>query len=320
MSAPAKERPVKEQLVSNPADFRWYERLAIRAMTLFAAFFARLPPPAFAALGNFLGWVFGSIIRYHRADAREALARCLPELPAPGRRKILRRMYRGLGFNALEMFCAAEQRPDDLIAGLPFDGREHVRAALARGKGLIILSGHVGNFDRMAIAAGLWGYPLEVITKGVKNRVMTHCWADTRKKFGVTFLPARQAYRTCLHRLRRNGVVGFMLDQNMIREEGVFVPFFGRLACTTPGLAYMAAQSGAPVVPAFIVRDPENPLRQRVQAFPPIEPPPDREPETIRAATEQYTKVLEDFIRAHPEQWIWIHRRWKTRPIEELGY
>jgi KDO2-lipid IV(A) lauroyltransferase len=103
-----------------------------------------------------------------------------------------------------------------------------------------------------------------------------------------------------------------MLDQNMTRTEGVFVDFFGRPACTTPGLAYLAAQSQAPVVPIFLLRNPDH--RHTFRVLPVIDPPPDRQPDTMREYTQRYTAVLEGVIREHPDQWIWIHRRWRTQP------
>jgi KDO2-lipid IV(A) lauroyltransferase len=103
-----------------------------------------------------------------------------------------------------------------------------------------------------------------------------------------------------------------IIDQNMTRNEGIFVEFFGKNASTSPGLAYMAAQSKAPVIPAFMCRKPDG--RHVLKFQPELEPPEDRTPESIHEATQRYTKIIEDAIREAPEQWIWMHRRWKTQP------
>ena len=130
-------------------------------------------------------------------------------------------------------------------------------------------------------------------------------------------IPARNAYRASVRALKDNGLVGFMLDQNRPAEQGVFVDFFGKPASTTAGLALMSAQTGAPVVPAFIRRTPEG--RHVVEARPFLEPPSDRQPETIRAFTAACTKIIEDEIRLRPEQWLWWHKRWKSRPEGEAA-
>jgi KDO2-lipid IV(A) lauroyltransferase len=140
-------------------------------------------------------------------------------------------------------------------------------------------------------------------------------WMNARSRFGLKFVPAHNSYRQCLSALRKNEIIAFVLDQNMIDTEGIFVDFFGKKACTSPGLAYMSAQSGAAVVPVFMIRLENG--RHLIKAAAPIPPPPDRKPETIHAYTQLYTKVIEDVVREYPAQWTWIHRRWRTTPKYE---
>lgn len=286
-----------------------------RFLKALAFLFARLPLPMALAVGRGLGWVYGSVIRYHRRDAFEALRRSFPDKPEAEIRSIVSRMYAGFGMNVMELMRLVDARggyPGPLVET---EGAEHMAAGLARGKGVIVLSAHTGNWDLLCTAAPAWGYPLTIITKNIKNKAINDVWMEIRSRYGLKFVPAHNSYRTCLTALRKNEIVGFILDQNMIRTEGIFVDFFGKPACTTPGLAYMAAQSGAPVLPVFMVRRPGG--RHLVKALPLIEPPPNREPETIREHTQNYTRVIERHIREHPEQWIWLHRRWRTTPAEE---
>lgn len=286
-----------------------------RFLKALAFLFARLPLPMALAVGRGLGWVYGSVIRYHRRDAFEALRRSFPDKPEAEIRSIVSRMYAGFGMNVMELMRLVDARggyPGPLVET---EGAEHMAAGLARGKGVIVLSAHTGNWDLLCTAAPAWGYPLTIITKNIKNKAINDVWMEIRSRYGLKFVPAHNSYRTCLTALRKNEIVGFILDQNMIRTEGIFVDFFGKPACTTPGLAYMAAQSGAPVLPVFMVRRPGG--RHLVKALPLIEPPPNREPETIREHTQNYTRVIEQHIREHPEQWIWLHRRWRTTPAEE---
>lgn len=278
----------------------------------FSAFASKLPLARALALGRALGWAYGSVIRYHRRDALAAVRRSLPDKTDAEVRTIVAGMYRNLGMNLVELF-RLRSAPDEYIKDfIVFEEERHLHETLKRGKGMLVLSAHLGNWDLLCTTAPRFNFPLTIITKEIKNRALNDYWMDVRRRFGLKFVPAHQSYRLCLSALRKNEVVGFILDQNMTRDEGIFVDFFGRPACTTPGLAYMSMQSGAPVVPVFMIRRENG--RHLIKVLPPIEPPPDRSPETIRDFTQRYTKVIEDMIRQYPDQWIWVHRRWRTVP------
>jgi Kdo2-lipid IVA lauroyltransferase/acyltransferase len=281
-------------------------------LTAIAAFFSCLPLGAALALGRALGWVYGSVIRYHRQDAIDALTRSFPQKSQAEILTIVRQMYANLGMNLVEVLRLGKVSDEFLRESIQVEGEEHGRSALLRNKGAVILTGHLGNWDLLASIVPRLGYPLTVISKDIKNKGLNEFWMRIRQRFGVKFVPAHNSYRACLTTLKKNELIGFILDQNMINTEGVFVDFFGKPACTTPGLAYMSAQSGAPVVPAFMIRRDNG--RHLVKVLPPLDPPPNREPETIREFTQRYTKIIEDIVRQYPEQWIWIHRRWKTVP------
>ncbi len=276
-------------------------------------FFAALSKERALAIGRGLGWFFGSVVRYHRQDAIQALCEAFPEKGEPGRSAILKTMYRNLGMNLVEEFRLQHLPEEDLRRDITWEGDQHGREALASGKGMIVLSAHLGNWDILCTMAPKFNFPATIITKKIKNEALNRFWMEARSRFGLQFVPAHNSYRQCLSALRRNEIVGFILDQNMIRTEGIFVEFFGKPACTSPGLAFMSAQSGAAVVPAFITRRPNG--AHLVRMLPPIAPPPDRKPETIQQYTQLYTKVIEDAVRLNPDQWIWIHRRWRTRPL-----
>jgi KDO2-lipid IV(A) lauroyltransferase len=283
-----------------------------RTLQALSWLFSLLPPSAARAVGRFLGWIYGSVIRYHRRDARQALAVSLPDVSAPERAAILRRMYAHLGMNVVEITRLPHLSEPELATLIDWEDEHHAHEVLAAGKGLLVLSAHMGNWDLLCTLAPRFNYPTTIITKRIKNKGLNDYWMATRARFGLKFVPAHNSYRQCLSALRKNEIVGFILDQNMINTEGIFVDFFGRPACTTPGLAYMSAQSGAAVVPVFMLRQADG--RHRLKVLPAIAPPPDRKPETIHAYTQRYTKVIEDVIRQNPDQWIWLHRRWRTKP------
>ena len=274
---------------------------------------SRLPLKTVTRIGRALGWVYGHVVRYHRGDALRALQRSFPEKSPSEVRAIADRMYAHLGINIVETVRLPYLSNDSLRAQMVIvQGEEIVKKALERGKGAIILTGHVGNWEMMVSVTPLWGYSLTVIAKELKGATVNDFWNTVRSRFGVNVLPPKNAFRPCLKTLRSNGLVGFILDQNMTRKEGVFVDFFGLPASTSPGLAYMAARSGAPVLPAFTLRREDG--RHDIRVMVPIEPPTDHHPDTIRRFTQQYTKIIEDVVRQHPEQWIWCHRRWRTQP------
>ena len=275
-----------------------------------SAMMSALPLSVALAIGRRLGWFYGNILRYHRPQALEALARAFPEITLAERRTILARMYGYLGMNVAELLRMKRASDEYYKTYVEWGELSHLHDTLKKGKGLLVLSAHTGNWDLLCSLAPHIGFPLTIITKDIKARSVNEYWMDIRRRFGLQFVPAHNSYRLCLTDLKRNEVVGFVLDQNMIDVEGIFVDFFNKPACTSPGLAYMSAQSGAPVVPVFAERLQGG--RHRMHILPPIDPPPNREPETIRQYTQLYTKVIEDFVREHPEQWIWIHRRWRT--------
>jgi KDO2-lipid IV(A) lauroyltransferase len=273
---------------------------------------ARLSRPTMLRRGARLGWFLGHVVRHRRAEALAALRRSLPELAPAATLAALDGMYRNLTLNVLEILRMYGGATEELEALMTIEGEDIVKAALARGRGAMILTGHVGNFDMLAMFAAHRHYPLTIISKKLKNAAVNNIWSSLRERFGVNILFAHNSARGCLKALRANSLVGFLVDQNRPREQGVFVQFFGQPACTTPGLAILASQAQAPVIPIFISRRPDGTHHLQIQPL--LEPPPDREPATILSYTQLYTTITERAIRQHPDQWTWIHRRWKTRP------
>ncbi len=281
-------------------------------MRIALGWFPSLPLPAALGLGRALGRFLGGGLRYRRGEAAAAMRRSLPGMDAAAVQRVLDEMYENIGLSFAESLWLTPGRIEDYLRQrVRFERLEVAQTARSEGPGALVLTAHTGNFDLLCRAAPALGFPLTIIAK----RLRSATWdAEVRRRwaeFGVRVLPPRGAYRECLRSLRRGELVGFMLDQNMTRDEGVFVEFFGRPACTTPGLAHLSAHSGAPVVPVFMERLPAG--RHALRVGEPMSPPA-RDADSIVAATQAYTRVIEDWVRAHPGQWIWIHRRWKTRP------
>lgn len=287
-----------------------------RLLLGFAGAVSRVSLDRALAVGRGIGWVLGSLVRYRRAESAAAIRRCLPGLPEARIREVLDEMYAGFGQNAMESFwLTPEALPGYLRNRVDVHGREIVESEMAKGRGALVLASHAGNWDLLCRGTRGLEFPLTIISKTVRSRSFEIFGRVIRERFGLRVLPAHGSYRACLRTLRRNEILGFALDQNMTRTEGIFVDFFGRPACTTPGLAYLSAQSGASVIPIFIERLPGG--RHVIRVMTPLPPPADLKPETIHTATQAYSRLTEDWVRAHPGQWIWIHRRWRTQPVPE---
>lgn len=277
---------------------------------------AVLPTWAARAWARHWGWLLANVARIRRAYVLETLARCLPESTAAERRRMYGDMWQHQALNIMELMRYYAGRQAEMAENLEVRGEEHVQEALARGKGVLVLTAHLGNYMLMGLlAVQRFGYPLSIIAKVLKNKVAEELFASLREVGGVVGIAAHQAYRPAVRALRRQELVGFMLDQQRPASQGVFVDFFGRSASTSPGLAFMSAQTGAPVVPVFIRRKLDG--GHILEALPLLEPPPNRETETVRGHTAVYTQIIEAQIRQSPAQWLWLHKRWKSRPPEE---
>lgn len=263
--------------------------------------------------GVALGWLLGRGVRHRRGVVLRTMARCLPERTPAERARLADAMYRHFGLMTVECLRFSGVRAAEFAGRVTIEGREHAEAVRARGGGTLLLMGHLGNWELTgAASAALWPEQY-VVVKPIRNPTLNDFWREAREGLGLHLLPRENVLRDCLKALKKGAAVALIVDQNMKRSRGIFVDFFGRPACTTPGLAYLSAVSGTPVLPVYLLRESDG-RRHRLHIGPPIEPPPDRRDETIRAYTQRYTRILEDIIRAHPDQWTWLHHRWRTQP------
>ena len=280
-------------------------------------FLGALPRPlargVVAALAHLL---YGATPRF-RAIADQNVQMALPELSASERRAIVRGVYRSLGRQLAECARFPRLTRENIHELVTYDGLEHYQAAVARGRGVLFLTAHLGPWELGAFAHALYGYPIHILYRPLDNPRLDRLVNHYRTLCGNKLINKRDAARGLIAALSRNETVGILADQNTSLEEGAFVHFFGIPASTTAGIARVALHTGAAVVPAFCVWDAAT-RRYRIQFEPPLEftVSGDRE-EDIRAATQQMASVIERHIRRYPDQWLWIHRRWKTRPPGE---
>lgn len=192
-----------------------------------------------------------------------------------------------------------------------YDGFEHYRSALEKGKGVLFATAHLGNWELSAFAHALLAKPMNVVVRPLDNQILDGIVEQRRSLSGNTLLSKRDFARSILQALRRNQAVGILMDQNTAPENGAFVPFFGHLACANTTFAKLAARSGAAVIPGFAVWNRTE--RRYVLKFYPAIPMMGEETED----TARIQAAIEAAVREYPDQWLWIHRRWKTRPPGE---
>ena len=275
-----------------------------------------LPWSWFRPWGKAFGWFYMNIIRYRKKDVEEALKRSFPGKTHNEIEAIMQEMYRNFGLNTVEMFQLLSKGIKSFDYQYSIAGEDYLREALKRGKGVLILSAHIGNWELGAAIMAKHKYPIDLIVKAIKNKHLNDFITTKRRAFGVNVIFRKGAVRKILRSLQAQHLVTFVLDQNTIQREGVFVKFFGKYACTSPGLAQLSTRSQAPVIPAYMIRNKEG--KHKLQFLPHIEPPSDKQLDSILVATQHYTTILEEIIRKYPEQWIWVHRRWRTEPDKDI--
>jgi Kdo2-lipid IVA lauroyltransferase/acyltransferase len=279
-------------------------------------FFALLPASVARILGVVLGWFLRVVIGFRQKRINKQLGWAFPELNDYERAKLDKSVYRHFGLLVIEILRLprwSNQKLKDQIC--IYHDMGNLENALARGKGALILAAHMGNWEIGLAGAAAAGIKTNAVTKEIKGGLGQYVADRMRFSHGVKTIPRRNSIRDILKTLRKNECLGFVLDQNMTTDEGVFVDFFDRTACTMPGLAVLAQRADAPVVPAQFWRD-EDDIHHHIRFLPEMkwESPSDDRDGNILHNTQRYTKILERLIREHPEQWLWMHRRWRTQP------
>ncbi len=228
-------------------------------------------------------------------------------------RRIALRTFENLGMNFVEFLRVPGLNEEKLLAKVEIEGRSHLEAALRQGKGIIFLLGHIGNWELLGCMARVLGNNLIALARPLKkNRWLDRFIGDVRRSSGLHVLSTKRAARQVVSALRRNKMVGILIDQREKRAEGVGVDFFGQNASTTPASAFFALKTGAVVIPVYSIRLKGG--KHRIVAEPPVELiVTGNKAEDIRINTQRHTKVLESIIRRFPDQWFWIHRRWKRK-------
>ena len=262
----------------------------------------------------------GALLRLRpkmRKTAEFNLRLAFPEWTEEQRRNALKKMTRNLGWMAVEFARFPKYTKKNIEGVVVLDGHENFLAGQRRGKGVLYLTGHIGAWELSSYAHALYGFPLHYMARPLDNKPLDEMVNRYRGGAGNEPIYKNQSARVMLRVLKHAGTVGILADQNTMPEEGVFVDFFGTPACTSTGIARVALHTDAAVVPGYAFWD-EKSGKYRLRFEPPVELVRSGDTESdVVENTQRFAKVIEEVIRKYPDQWVWIHARWKTRPKGE---
>jgi KDO2-lipid IV(A) lauroyltransferase len=240
-----------------------------------------------------------------------------PESTAAWRKGIVRQLYRNLGLHLAEFCRMSRYTPERTREFIRYAGLEHYLAARDRGRGVLVITGHLGLWELSSFYHSLMGYPMSMVIRRLDNPLVDRLVNSIRCLHGNTVLHKDDFARGLLGAMRRGDTVGILMDTNMTPPQGVFVDFFGTPACTASGLARVAMRTDAAILPGFLTwREEEQ--KYVLEFGEPIDLVRTGDDEQdIVTNTQICTNAIEAWVRRFPEQWLWVHRRWKTRPPEE---
>jgi Kdo2-lipid IVA lauroyltransferase/acyltransferase len=290
------------------------QRLEYALVWLIVKFLGSLPRPLARAAAISLSWaVYLLHIRLRQVGLRN-LIMAFPEKSHRERTRILRGEFTSLGRQLAELCLFPKYTAKNVAQVVVYDGFENFQTALDRGKGVLFLTAHLGAWELSAFAHSLHGHPLHVVMRPMDNVLLDELIRRYRTMHGNTTVDKDDFVRGLIAAMRSGETVGILMDTNMTPPQGIFVDFFGIPACTASGMARIALRTDAAVVPGFTVWD--SVLRKyRLHFDPAVKLIRSGNDEAdIVANTALFTRIIEEYVRKYPEQWLWVHRRWKTRP------
>jgi Kdo2-lipid IVA lauroyltransferase/acyltransferase len=273
-----------------------------------------LPRPLARAVGiSFAQLIYLLHFKLRRVGMRN-LQLAFPEKNHSERARVLRGEFTSLGRQLAEVCQFPKYTLENVNQVVVYDGFENYERAYARGKGVVFLTAHFGGWELSAFMHSMHGHWMHIVMRPMDNIYLDRMIRLYRTMHGNMVFAKDDFVRGLLAAMKKGETVGILMDTNMTPPQGIFVDFFGIPACTASGLARIALRTDAAVVPGFTIWDPA--LRKyRLRFDPAVELTRTGDDEAdITANTQKFTKIIEDYVRKYPDQWLWVHRRWKTRP------
>lgn len=273
-----------------------------------------LPLSAALKVGAALGRLLYLVDRRHRCITLDNLKLALgQEMSAAELRQIALACYANLGRSVAEFCHMPSVNKENLSQWVSYEGLENLTSAYERGKGVIFITAHFGNWELMAYAQSLIGYPSSILVRPLDNKYLDKVVNKYRSRGGNKLIPKKNATKDVLRCLNSGQMLGVLIDQNVSIGDRVFVDFFNHPASTLTAPAILALRTGAAIIPAFIIRQPDG--RHKIVYEPEIElQKSGNRQQDIQVNMQRFTKAIEKYVHRYPEQWFWMHRRWKTKP------
>ena len=246
-----------------------------------------------------------------RRVARTNLSFAYPDLDHAGRERMIDGVFASIARMLFSLARFPHLNPSNIRDWISYDGLDNYLSAKAGGRGVLIATAHLGNWELSAFAHALMTEPMNIMVRPLDNPLIDSFVENRRTLSGNRLIYKKDAARAVIKALKNNEAVGILIDQNTSPSEGVFINFFGKPACAGSAFAKLAHHTGAPVIPGFAVWD-KAAHRYVLRFYPQIEMTGDE-----AVDTRHIHSTLEQIIRQYPDQWMWIHRRWKTRPAGE---
>ena len=278
---------------------------------LMGNFVSHLPLPTSWRMGDYLGELVFHQASISRNRAKRQIQQALPV--ASNVESLALKCFQNLGKNLMEFLHFQQTEWIDAIVRL--EGQLHLDQALSLGQGVVVLMGHFGNWELVGATFARYGYPLSAIARPIRSKTINTLVVDNRRQAGYYSLDREKSLRKAFRCLRRNEVLAILADVDT-KASGVFVDFFGRPAYTPVGPVAIARKTGAPLLPVFMVRQPDNTHRMIIEPALMLQKTKDKQNDLLEN-TQRFTYLIERYIRQYPEQWIWMHERWKTKPISK---
>jgi len=287
--------------------------LQVVVFFLFAIPLAITPIRFSLRVGEILGLIVYRIWRSRRRIAIKNIKECISNGGLKidsGYEDIIKASFKNMGRNFVEVVKIFFGFSKKIIDGVELLGEEYFKEAKSKGKGILFITGHCGDWELMAIVFSIRVEPISVIARPLDNPYMNSILERVRRRFGNRVIYKRGALRDIINSLRRNEAVGILMDQSVVSDEGYVLEFLGKGAWTTKMPALIARKTGASVLPVFINRI--NGYRHVVKIYPEITLSDNQDRElAIKEDTRVFSRYIEDYVRQNPSEWLWIHRRWK---------